>query len=629
MNLKITIVFLLLTVVAFIAEAQPYPSNLGRFEVDQVKGCAPFTVTGAILPPFVCNGANPCDTDFENNNNFQLLDNSTFTYTYTQPGTYTLRILFQTSGFDQITIVVTPNIQPTFEVYSCGGNETQVKVTDTNYNQYVINYNDGSPDVVVPSGSLARDNHTFASSGNKTVTVRGRNLAADDNCSSANQTVNALLTLPPPTITQLTVLDNAQIQLDFNNQQNILYKLEIATNSTNFQQLKDVYNTATTTVGNLRTDDNFYCFRLGAFDPCNNVTVYSNVICSSNFDLSPQNNVNRLTWATSSTGVSNYSITKSNNPALTAISSATSLDDTNITCGSNYCYQLTTNYTNGSQSVSLEKCGTAISTTIPTASENISAIVTDNTVELQWSQDPAFTAASYTVLKSGASIGTSATTSFIDTQYSAASGSCYRISYTDVCNNNSLASLEACPIILTGSLQPNNVINLSWTTYVGWKNGVDHYVVEKFDEQGQLLLSFNTGTSTALVDNEEDFANQVYIYRVSAIPVDAAVTPSISNTIKIIKEPNLFHPSAFTPNSDGLNDLFKVIGQFTAAVEFKIFNRWGELLFLTNDLDKGWDGTYKGSAMPEGTYVFRAYLTDLAGRTSERSGTILLLRKGK
>jgi hypothetical protein len=93
-----------------------------------------------------------------------------------------------------------------------------------------------------PFGSLAKDNHVFASPGNKTVTVRGRNLSADDNCNPANQSVNALMILPAPTITQLTVLDNARIQLDFNNLPNILYKLEIATNSTNFQQLQNIYN---------------------------------------------------------------------------------------------------------------------------------------------------------------------------------------------------------------------------------------------------------------------------------------------------------------------------------------------------------------------------------------------------
>ncbi len=627
MNPRIIVILLLLPACAFHLQAQPYVSDLGRFEVDQEKGCVPLTVNVTIRPPFVCNGANPCDMDYENNGNFQQL---TFSHTYTQPGTYNLRILFQTSGFDQITIVVTPDVQPAFDVYSCGGNGAQIKVTDTNYNQYVINYNDGSPVVVVPSGSLAKDNHTFATSGNKTITVRGRNLNADDNCTPMNLNVNAVATLPTPTITQLRVLDNSSIQLDYNNQQNILYKLQIATNSTNFQQLQDVYNVSNTIVSNLRTDDNYYCFRLGAFDPCNNTTVYSNVICSSNFDLAVQSDVNQLTWVTSSTGIASHSISKTGSAPLSAPPTDASLNDTNIACGTDYCYQLTSTYTNGSQSISLEKCGTAFSTKIPTEPQNVSSIVGENAgIDLLWTQDPAFAAATYNILKSGVVITTSTTPTYSDATYTPGDGSCYKISYTDACGNKSTQSPEACPIFVTGSLGENNVITLSWNEYTGWKNGVDHYVVEKFSEGGQLLQSFNTGVATTLVDDEEDFVNQIYIYRITAIANDGGVSNSISNSITIIKEPNLSSPAAFTPNGDNLNDVFKVFAQFTEAVEFKIFNRWGELLFITTDLGKGWDGTYKGSAMPEGTYVFRAFLTDLAGRTSERSGTVVLLRKSK
>jgi len=626
MNLKTLIILLMFIGWASTAMAQPYASDLGRFELDQVKGCVPLTVNVTIKPPFVCNGANPCDMDFENNNNFQSL---TFTHTYLQPGTYTLRILFQTSGFDQITVVVTPDIQPSFDIYACGGNETQVKVTDKNYNQYVINYNDGSPIVVVPSGNLAKDNHTFATSGNKTISVRGRNLNADDNCSPMNLPVDAMLTLPAPAITRLTVLDNARITLDFNNMPYILYKLQIATNSTNFQQLQDVYSISTVTVGNLRTDDNFYCFRLGAFDPCNNITVYSNTICSADFDLTLLSNLNRLIWATSSAGIADYSITKSNNPSLAASSTATLLDDTDVSCGTDYCYQLTSNYADGSQSISLEKCGTAISTAVPTAAQSISAAVSsgNNSVDLSWTQDPAFTPDVYTILKSGVTIGTTPGPAFTDNAYTTDAGACYTISYKDVCGNKSGLSIPACPITLSSQLQQDNVINLVWTEYTGWTNGVDHYLLEKFDAQGQLLSSFDTGLTTTFVDDAEDFVNQVYLYRVTAFPVENGVGISVSNTITVIKEPNLFHPTAFTPNGDTKNDIFKVFGQFTATVEFKIFNRWGELMFLTTDLNLGWDGTYKGNLMPEGTYVFRAKLTDLAGRSSERSGTIVLLRK--
>ncbi len=606
------------------SEAQPYSSNLGRFEVDQVKGCAPLNVNVTILPPFICNGANPCDMDFENNNEFQAF---TFSHTYTQPGTYTLRILFQTSGFDQITIVVDPNTPPSFEIYSCGGNAVQVNVTDTTYDQYVIDYNDASPEVVVSSGSLAKDTHAFGSSGPKTVTVRGRNLGSDDNCNPMNQNVTAMVTVAPTFITTLQVVDNASIRLDFNAQQNVQYKLEIATNSTTFQQLRNIYNVSSETVSNIRPDDNYYCFRLGAFDPCNNTTVYSNVICSADLDPVAQNGLNRLNWATSSTGITSYSISKSGSAPLVASPPQNSQDDADIICGTNYCYQLTSQYANGSESISLEKCVTAFSTQVPSTITNISTVASDTALELEWIQDPSFNAASYNVLKSGSSIGTSVTPTFTDTNYIAEAQLCYSISYIDACGNNSIVSLPACPIYLSASLQQDNTVNLSWTAYTGWVNGVDHYLVEKYSVQGELLQSFNMATGTSLIDTEEDPDNQTYAYRIVAFATEAGVSETISNIVTITKLPNLFHPNTFTPNGDGLNDTFKVYGQYTAQVEFKIFNRWGELLFFTTDLTESWDGTSKGNAMPEGTYVFRAYLTDLAGQTSERSGNVLLLRK--
>jgi gliding motility-associated-like protein len=628
MKLKIGIAFLLLCATYVLAHAQPYPSRDGNFQVDQIKGCAPLTVN-VIVSPTLCGPGLPCEFFYEGD----PIQN-VFTHQYTQPGTYTLIVLFQDIDVtDRIQITVLPNTIPEFEIYSCGGNSVQVNVTDTNYNQYVINYNDGSPDVVVPSGSMAKDTHTFAASGNKTVTVRGRNLGADDNCSQSSKVVNAVSSLPVPTITQLIVLNDRDIQLDFNTQPNILYRLQIAQNSSsNFQNLQNIYGATTATINNLRPDDNYYCFRLGVFDPCNNTTVYSNTICSSNFDVTALNNINHLSWLTSQVGISNYSFTKNSDPPLSASATATSLDDTNITCGAEYCYQQTTNYANGSRSISLSKCATAISTDIPTVVENISTVVSEQKeVHLEWTQDPEFLPTLYTITKTVngtfATTNTSTTPTFVDDAYLLDVTSCYKINYVDACNNKSPVSIEACPILLVGTLQSDNAISLSWNEYVGWKNGVHHYVVEKFSGSGQLLLTVNTNDATTYLDDTQDLSNQIVFYRITAIPNQAGVRPSSSNTITIIKEPNLFYPTAFTPNNDGLNDVFNVFGQFITTFEMRIFNRWGEMMYSTEDLEKGWDGHFKGTLMPEGTYVFRANITDQAGRTFERSGTILLLKK--
>ncbi len=153
------------------------------------------------------------------------------------------------------------------------------------------------------------------------------------------------------------------------------------------------------------------------------------------------------------------------------------------------------------------------------------------------------------------------------------------------------------------------------------------YTLEKYNDQGELLSSVDVGSGTTYSDANQDLANQVAVYRIVARPNDAGITSSTSNPVEVIKEPNLYYPSAFTPNGDGLNDSFKVFSQYTAVFELRIFNRWGEMLFNTTDLTEGWNGTCKGNLMPEGTYVFRAKITDLSGREFQRSGSVVLLKK--
>ncbi len=630
MSVKTVIFFLMGFMATTAALAQPpYKSQGSRFEVDQVEGCAPFTLNVTILAPFVCNGANSCDMDYEGNNQYQ---NLTFSHTYTQPGTYTLTIIFQASGTDQITITVNPNIQPAFDIYSCGNQKAQVKVTDTNYDSYSINYNDGSAEVPVPSGTLARNDHTFPANGLYTIGVRGINNSSADNCATKTDTIN-VRALTATRFTQLEAQDASHIKLDFAPNYHVLQRLFVAINNeTTFAQLQNEYNVATETLAGLTPDNNYYCFRLDAYNPCSNTSLPSGIICSSNFDITPQNNVNKLFWATGATGVTDFAISRTPAPALTAAATARALDDTNVQCGTDYTYQLVANYANGARSLSLSKTVTAISTNIPAVIDNISAITDQNSVVLEWLQDPAYTAKEYTIQKSTdggtfTTAGTSATPTYTDTPYSPQPPSCYMIGYTDACGNNSPASGTVCPVVLAASLQKDNTVNLTWSAFNGWKNGVQGYTLEKYNDQGELIGSVDAGAGTSYSDANQDFANQVALYRIVVRPNDGGITSSVSNTVEVIKDPNLYYPSAFTPNGDGLNDTFKVFSQYTAVFELRIFNRWGEMLFNTTDLTAGWDGTYKGNLMPEGTYVFRAKITDLSGREFQRSGSVVLLKK--
>ncbi|GEM_PF-839621 len=85
---------------------------------------------------------------------------------------------------------------------------------------------------------------------------------------------------------------------------------------------------------------------------------------------------------------------------------------------------------------------------------------------------------------------------------------------------------------------------------------------------------------------------------------------------------------AFTPNKDGLNDVFiPTITSVDLGYEFTIFNRWGQQLFFTNDTNKGWDGTFNGLAAEEGYYQYVVrYFTNVERVFTYKSGQVYLFR---
>ncbi len=90
---------------------------------------------------------------------------------------------------------------------------------------------------------------------------------------------------------------------------------------------------------------------------------------------------------------------------------------------------------------------------------------------------------------------------------------------------------------------------------------------------------------------------------------------------------DIWLPNVFTPNGDGLNDIFRVLGNTgrLQGVTFSIFNRWGERVFVTNDKLEGWNGYYKGAAAQIGTYVYLLQYS-LDGQPYIQKGNFHLLR---
>jgi len=75
--------------------------------------------------------------------------------------------------------------------------------------------------------------------------------------------------------------------------------------------------------------------------------------------------------------------------------------------------------------------------------------------------------------------------------------------------------------------------------------------------------------------------------------------------VQEICQPTIYIPSAFTPDDDGLNDIFRAYVNNAPSFNFKIINRRGQQIFYTEDPTQGWDGTYEGQDAPIGVYVYR------------------------
>jgi len=135
---------------------------------------------------------------------------------------------------------------------------------------------------------------------------------------------------------------------------------------------------------------------------------------------------------------------------------------------------------------------------------------------------------------------------------------------------------------------------------------------------------WNTGetTETIVIDSMGNYIVEVTSYEncksTDAIQILWAGTP-------------FYLPNAFTPNGDGLNDSFGPILRYDYVNRYhmSIYNRWGQVIYETTDINKGWDGTYKGSPCMLGAYVYRIVYEEFGQQPIESKvveGTVMLVR---
>ena len=110
--------------------------------------------------------------------------------------------------------------------------------------------------------------------------------------------------------------------------------------------------------------------------------------------------------------------------------------------------------------------------------------------------------------------------------------------------------------------------------------------------------------------------------------MDRTVRVTYRNAVRI---PNVFTPSLSGPGGgsiyvDGRNDVFFPIMEGVLQYRMRIFNRWGELIFESNDRNIGWDGYYRGRLCPQDVYLYTMDFKYSDGREESRFGDVTLLR---
>lgn len=164
---------------------------------------------------------------------------------------------------------------------------------------------------------------------------------------------------------------------------------------------------------------------------------------------------------------------------------------------------------------------------------------------------------------------------------------------------------------LEDTLQMGTVMDLYYTGVLGVT--VDWYLDEGF--QG-------SGSYSRYQFNEEGD------HLVTQVVSDGTCTDTLYRYVFVKKIFKLFIPNAFTPDGDGINDVFLFKGVGIARFQANVYNRWGEMVYSWNEnsASEGWDGTQNGKPVPTGVYTYKIIVVDVGGTQVDERGAFNLIK---
>jgi hypothetical protein len=391
------------------------------------------------------------------------------------------------------------------------------------------------------------------------------------------------------------------------------YRLERSDDGVNWYLLTSLIKTYSYDDNALNTSNRPYYYRIWVIDSCGNLAAVPAVQHRTMLvKAKPGNQFIDLKWNTyQGWPVDQYKIYRDNALLLTVPGATHEFRDTMVLCLDYYTYRIEAVSSDGTIAVSNDDSAKAWDNNAPRVPylRTVTVSVPNSEVRLEWNASTSWDVSRYYIYKRADQRGT---LDFVDSTASltytitgdVTKPDCYVVAAKDYCSNISAYSNLGCIMVLDAK-NGDGFNELSWNAYYHWRDEVEGYDIYKKEDQGSWL---QIGTTKELFYKDENLGDDIkdYCYRIEAKENPGTNNARSSSTEECAsQDPLVYIPNTFTPYiTEGTNDVFGPKGMYIPEYDMRIYNRWGQVVYQT-DNGTPWDGRMaNGAFAPDGVYVY-------------------------